>query len=152
MAKRKTKKKSFAEAWEQACKEGKAPIPRWDGEGGNGIHKYEYKLMTGDVPHRNDGDFREQAQNYRAASEHMRFIRMRVQFILQGHGVRVINFVTYYNFAARVDSLARRFGGATLRQWVRVTVQDWLARGCDPDVLKHILSEVFCMGEGEGKE
>ena len=149
MAKRKEKKQTFADVWRQACKEGKAPITRWDGLNQKGIQKYEYKLMTGEVPARKDGNFKEQALRFRAAAEHISFVRQRVQAVLLSHGVLLATFIFYYNFATRVDALQRRFEGETLRDMVHLAVQDWLARGCEAAVLKDILSEVFCMGEGE---
>ena len=152
MAKRKEKKQTFADVWRQACKEGKAPITRWDGLNQKGIQKYEYKLITGQSPCRSDGNLKEQALRFRAAAEHISFVRQRVQAVLLSHGVMLINFFHYYNFATRVDALQRRFSAETLREMVDLAVQDWLARGCEPAVLKDILSEVFQMGEGEGKE
>ena len=149
MAKREEKKQTFADVWRQACEEKKSPAALFATRGPRGCHKYEYKVMTGESSVRSDGDLKAQALNYRAAREHGALIRQQVQFVLQGHGVAPINFITYYNFAARVDYLSRNFAGKTQRHWVEVAVQDWLARGCDPDVLKHILTDVFQMGEGE---
>ena len=149
MAKRKEKKQTFADVWRQACEEKKSPAALFATRGPRGCHKYEYKLMTGEVPARKDGNFKEQALRFRAAAEHISFVRQRVQAVLLSHGVLLATFIFYYNFATRVDALQRRFSAETLREMVDLAVQDWLARGCEPAVLKDILSEVFQMGEGE---
>ncbi len=104
-----------------------------------GCSKYVRAMSRGQSMKRSDGDVQRQFDRYRAVLEQQAARNDYVRQICCGLGVPLLQFMTYYNFAARIGKLIRM----GLRDAVPIEINRWAATGLDRTVLSRICTDVF---------
>jgi len=94
-------------------------------------------------------DLRDQmAMNYSAAAGQINAMEMQVKQVINEAGVSTIFYVPYLNFGRQIWKMTRSdISGNTAALAARVLLEKWAARGCDPQILARIRSEVFNIPE-----
>ena len=89
------------------------------------------------------------AERYRAAVAPLVTMEGKVKEVLNGCGVSTALYVPYLNFGRQLYKLSRQqnIQGESLAMAAQVLLDKWAARGCDPDVLAKIRTDVFSVQE-----
>ena len=112
--------------------------------------RYRAALERNLTTARTDGDTDVQVNNYSRAYARLRGIEQQVRDVLCAHGVALMLFVPYLNFARRLDRLSRTFEGETLCIEAAVAVARWACKGLSQAVLEDIRSRVFAIDPPTG--
>jgi hypothetical protein len=92
------------------------------------------------------GDLREDmAARYEAAMTQVYAMEMKVKEIINAAGVSTSQYVPYLNFGRQLYKLSRQqnISGESFAMAAQVLLDKWAARGCDPEVLAKIRTDVF---------
>jgi hypothetical protein len=109
-----------------------------------GCRKYGITLRQGLNPVRADGNVRQQFDRFCSAMQQEAWVLDHVRPILCSSGVPPFRFVTYFNFARRLDRLIR----TGLGEAVPMELHRWAATGLDRAVLSRICTDVFNITSG----
>jgi hypothetical protein len=92
------------------------------------------------------GDLREDmAARYEAAMTQVYAMEMKVKEIINAAGISTSHYVPYLNFGRQLYKLSRQqnISGESFAMAAQVLLDKWAARGCDPEVLAKIRTDVF---------
>ena len=69
----------------------------------------------------------------------------KVREVINASGVSTSQYVPYLNFGRQLYKLSReqQISGETFAMAAQVLLDKWAARGCDPEVLAKIRTDVF---------
>ena len=109
-----------------------------------GCRRYVRAMSRGRSMKRSDGDVQRQFDRFRAALEQQASRNDCVRQVLCSLGVPLLQFVTYYNFGARVGKLIKM----GLRDAVPIELERWAGTGLDRAVLRRICTDVFNVSPG----
>jgi hypothetical protein len=110
----------------------------------SGCRKYGITLRQGLNPARSDGNVKQQFDRFCSAMQQEAWVLDHVRPILCSSGVPPFRFVTYFNFARRLDRLIR----TGLGDAVPMELHRWAATGLDRAVLRDICVNVFNLNPG----
>jgi len=91
-------------------------------------------------------DLREDmAARYEAAMTQVCAMEMKVKEVINASGVSTSQYVPYLNFGRQLYKLSRQqhISGESFAMAAQVLLDKWAARGCDPEVLAKIRTDVF---------
>ena len=85
------------------------------------------------------------AARYQAAAAQLCIMENEVRTQLNQCGVHTMLYVPYLNFGRQLYKLSKQRGisGESFAMAAQVLLDKWAARGCDPDVLAKIRTDVF---------
>ena len=85
------------------------------------------------------------AEHYTAAMVGLCAMETDVNQVINAAGVSTSQYVPYLNFGRQLYKLSKQRGisGESFAMAAQVLLDKWAARGCDPEVLAKIRSEVF---------
>jgi hypothetical protein len=91
----------------------------------------------------------EMAARYEAAVADLVTMELQVKEILNASGVSTAMYVPYLNFGRQLYKLKKQqnISGESFAMAAKVLLDKWAARGCDPDVLAKVRTDVFDIGE-----
>jgi len=87
----------------------------------------------------------EMAKRYSAAMVGLCAMETDVKQVINACGVSTSQYVPYLNFGRQLYKLSKQRGisGESFAMAAQVLLDKWAARGCDPDVLAKIRTDVF---------
>jgi len=87
----------------------------------------------------------EMARRYADAMVGLCQMEGKVKEVINSCGVSTTQYVPYLNFGRQLYKLTRQRGitGESFAIAAQVLLEKWAARGCDPDVLAKIRTDVF---------
>ena len=85
------------------------------------------------------------AKHYQEAMTQVWIMENKVREVINASGVSTSQYVPYLNFGRQLYKLSReqQISGETFAMAAQVLLDKWAARGCDPDVLAKIRTDVF---------
>ena len=85
------------------------------------------------------------AEHYTAAMVGLCAMETDVKQVINACGVSTSQYVPYLNFGRQLYKLSKQRGisGESFAMAAQVLLDKWAARGCDPEVLAKIRTEVF---------
>jgi hypothetical protein len=95
-----------------------------------------------------DAVYEKSAERYVAATVELCSMEEQTRQVLNAAGIHSSFYVPYLDFARQLWRLSRKRGisGESFALAAQVLLSKWAARGCDPDVLAAIRTEVFNIG------
>jgi hypothetical protein len=96
-----------------------------------------------------DAVYEKTAERYAAATVELCAMEDKTRQVLNAAGIHSPFYVPYLDFARQLWRLSRKRGisGDSFALAAQVLLSKWSARGCNPDVLAAIRTEVFNVGE-----
>jgi hypothetical protein len=96
-----------------------------------------------------DAIYDDMVRRYAAATAELCAMEEKTRTMLNVAGVDTSLYVPYLNFARQLHKLTRnqRISGASFAIAAQVLLEKWAARGLKPELLAHIRTEVFDIGE-----
>ena len=85
------------------------------------------------------------AEHYTAAMVGLCAMETDVKQVINAYGVSTSQYVPYLNFGRQLYKLSKQRGisGESFAMAAQVLLDKWAARGCDPEVLAKIRTDVF---------
>ena len=85
------------------------------------------------------------AKHYQEAMTQVWIMENKVREVINACGVSTSQYVPYLNFGRQLYKLSReqQISGETFAMAAQVLLDKWAARGCDPEVLAKIRTDVF---------
>ena len=95
-----------------------------------------------------DAVYEKSAERYVAATVELCSMEEQTRQVLNAAGIHSSFYVPYLDFARQLWRLSRKRSrsGESFAMAAQVLLEKWAARGCDPDVLAAIRTEVFNIG------
>jgi len=112
------------------------------------MESYQLKFTSERVKETLDAKRARMIERQRVASEELVALEERVQAVLAGEDVPVIQYVWFHDFARQLYRLKKKFmGGKGIGQEVALLIYVWTARKLDEKVLTKVRDEVFAIQE-----
>ncbi len=105
--------------------------------------KFNAALEHGWADARKDRDIRAQSGNYARASAAVRLKELQARAVLMRHGLYRTQFMPYFRFVRHLWSASKLYWADDFHLLAGAAVARWTGQGCNREILKEILFDVF---------